>query len=172
MVFGCLYILATEINTDDMQIHFKTSLCRKCPHDVLDICDYKKAIKEALSGMLPGMHFSHRCSLYHLLFKPGQVVTLDLYNHVRDGLDDWRWELAHKNVLGTIVGTHFEFYVVELLEMVFLHRRCENNPDVAVVKPFFTYKKAAKGIHLLTDVSKFSDERLLYAGTRDGLNWN
>ncbi len=167
-----MIILAATTHTGDMRIHFKTSLCRKCPHDVVDVCDYKRAMKKALSGILPGVHVSHKCSLYHLLFKPGQVVTIDLYSHVRDGFDDWRWVLAHKNVLGTIVGTHFEFYVVELHKMVFLSRRCEKNPDVAMVKPFFTYKKAAKGIHLLTDVTEFSEERAVYAVSHDGLNWN
>jgi hypothetical protein len=155
-----------------MQIHFKTSLCRKCPHDVFVVCAYKKAIREALSGILTGMHFSHKCSLYHHLFKPGQVVTLDLYNHLRDPSGIWRWELAHKNVSGVVVGTHFEFYVVELHKMVLLSRRCDKDPDVEIIKPYFTYKKPAKGLQLLPDVVEIVQDMTAYACGKTELCWN
>lgn len=155
-----------------MHVHFKTSLCRKCPYDVYETCAYKKAIRTALSGVLPGMHFSHKCSLYHNIFKPGQLVAIDLYNQVRHGADDWQWVLAHKNVLGTIVGTHFDFFLVELHEMVLLSRRCTINGDVEAIKPFFTYRKAAKGIRLLPGFSGFSGEHALLNASKDGLSWN
>lgn len=155
-----------------MHIHFKTSLCRKCPYDVYVSCDYKSAIKHTLSGLLPGMHFSHKCALYHKLFQPGQLVAIDLYNQIREDADKWCWVLAHKNALGTIVGTHFEFFVIELQEMVFLSRRSERHGGVEVVKPFFTYKKAAKGIRLLPGFTGFSGEHALLAGSREGLSCN
>ena len=155
-----------------MHVHFKTSLCRKCPYDVYETCDYKKAIRAALAGVLPGTHFSHKCSLYHTLFQPGQLVAIDLYNQVRHDTDDWRWVLAHRKVSGTIIGTHFEFFVVELHEMVLLSRRSAKNGDVEVVKPFFTYRKPAKGIRLLPDFTGFSGEQALLSGSKNGLSWN
>ena len=155
-----------------MQIHFKTSLCRKCPHDVFVECTYKKTIRDALSGILPGMHFSHKCSLYHTLFKPGQVVTLDLYNHVRDHSGEWRWELAHHNVSGVVLGTHFEFYMVELHRMVLLSRQCEQNRDIEIIRPFFTYKKAAKGLRLLPDFGEVTPARTGCAQSKTELCWN
>jgi hypothetical protein len=146
-----------------MHIHFKTSLCRKCPHDVVKVCAYKQVIRETLSGILPGMHFSHKCSLYHNLFKPGQVVTLDLYSQLREDSGEWKWVLAYKNVSGIIMGTHFEFYVVELHKMVLLSRRCDKDTDAEIIKPFFTYKKAAKGLRLIPKITEINPKQAFRA---------
>ncbi len=129
-----------------MKICFNDSLCRKCPHNGKEWCDYKKDFYEQAPPKNDEYILIHRCQEYEKLFSPGQVVYIDLYHTIRTPCGGWEDVPAFLDVPGVIRGIRGSKYQVELFEAVVLSIRGKGNPKRELEQLYLRVSKSAKEI--------------------------
>lgn len=132
-----------------MRIYFNDSLCKKCPYNNPEPCEYKKEFYKNTPRLKRKYKLIHKCQFYRKIFYKGQVVVIDLYHHVKISEGEWKYVQAYANVPGIIVGNQGNKFKIELIEPVYLTIRIGKRPRVEKQKLFFYSSKVAKDIRPL-----------------------
>ncbi len=106
-----------------MKVYFNHTLCKKCPFGRQPDCMYKKMFYRQTLPPYTNLKVIHKCTFYRNIFKPGQLVVIDLYHQVRVRSGRWKYVLARKNVTGRISGLQGCKYKIELFEPCVLERK-------------------------------------------------
>ena len=129
-----------------MKIYLNKSLCKKCPYSAFRKCHYKRSFYKKVPKVNNSFKLVHKCKYYWKIFKPDQLVLVDLHHQLRPGGKKWEYIEAYTDVPGIIKGTRGNKYVVELFEAFLLFRKQKGRPQTSQARLYFECTRAAKDI--------------------------